>query len=186
VGEQARLFVAASLPAAVRAELARWARSGVAVGPGSGLRRLEPETMHLTLCFLGDQPLASVDALAVALGGLAEAVAEVGELVVGAPVWLPPRRPRALAIEIGDPDGALRALRAALAREIAATIDWVPQRQHFRPHVTVARIRPGGPPPGALAVTPQLRFACERVALLRSHLEPAGARYEELASVGGW
>jgi 2'-5' RNA ligase len=186
VGERARLFVAAVLPEAVRRELARWARSGVAAGAGSGLRRLEPATMHLTLCFLGDRPLACVPGLAGVLGGLAEAVAGVGELVVGAPVWLPPRRPRALAVEIGDPDGALRELRAALAREIAATIDWVPERQRFRPHVTVARVRPGAPRPDAFAVTPQLSFACERVALLRSHLEPAGAHYEELASVGGW
>ena len=116
------------------------------------------------------------------LGGLAEAVAGVGELVVGAPVWLPPRRPRALAIEIGDPDGALRALRARwLARSPRRSIG-------FPSASTSARTSPSrGSAPAArrraqLAVTPQLRFACERVALLRSQLEPTGARYEELAS----
>jgi 2'-5' RNA ligase len=183
--DRGRLFVAASLPAEVRTELARWARTALA-GRGIGLRRLAVETLHLTLCFLGDQPLASVGELAGVLGGLAEAVAGVGELSIGAPVWLPPRRPRALAVEIGDPDGALRRLQALLCADVGATIDWEPPAQRFRPHVTVARMRPGSERAGELLPTPQLDFACEKVVLLRSHLERDGAWYEELASVGGW
>jgi len=179
--ESARLFVAALLPDDVRSELARWARAGA-----GGARRLERESLHLTLCFLGEQPLSCVEELAAVLGGLAESVAGVGELAIGAPAWLPARRPRALAVEIGDPDGSLRALQAALARGVAATIAWEPGPQRFRPHVTVARMRPGSTRPAKLAPTPALRFSCEKVALLRSYLEPAGARYEELASVGGW
>ena len=190
IGDRGRLFVAASLPDGVRAELARWARLA-AVGR-LGVRRLEPETLHLTLCFLGDQPLSCVSELAGVLGGAVEAVAGIGELALGAPVWLPPRRPRALAVEIGDPEGALRSLQGLLAADIAATIDWQPGTQRFRPHVTVARMRPGstrsgtGERPGELVPTPQLSFACEKVVLLASHLEREGARYEELASIGGW
>jgi 2'-5' RNA ligase len=190
IGDRGRLFVAACLPDGARGELARWAR--VALLGRLGVRRLEPDTLHLTLCFLGDHPLSCVSELAGVLGGAAEAVAAVGELAVGAPAWLPPRRPRALAVEIGDPEGALRSLQGLLAADIAATIDWQPATQRFRPHVTVARMRPGstrsgaGGPPGELVPTPQLSFACEKVVLLRSHLEREGARYEELASVGGW
>jgi 2'-5' RNA ligase len=184
IGDRGRLFVAACLPDGVRGELARWAR--VAVLGRLGVRRLEPESLHLTLCFLGEQPLSSVAELAGVLGGAAEALAAVAELAVGAPAWLPPRRPRALAVEIGDPEGALRSLQGLLAADIAATIDWQPGTQRFRPHVTVARMRPGTERPGELVPTPQLGFACEKVVLLRSHLEREGARYEELASVGGW
>jgi 2'-5' RNA ligase len=182
--DEARLFVAAELPEGVRGELVRWTRHSVAAG--SGARRLEVQSLNLTVCFLGQQPLACVPELAGVLGGLAEALSTVGELVVGAPVWLPPRRPRAIAVEIGDSDGGLHALRAALAADLEATIDWRPGRQRFRPHVTVARLRADARPPAALPPTPPLRFACERVVLLRSHLERDGARYEELASVGGW
>jgi 2'-5' RNA ligase len=184
VSEQARLFVVAVLPDGARSELARWTRHSLPAG--GGLRRLDPASLHLTLCFLGQQPLACAGELAAVLGGLVEDIAAVGELVIGAPVWLPPRRPRALAIEIGDPDGGLRALQRSLARDLAATIDWQPGPQRFRPHVTVARLRPDGVRALALPPTPPLRFTCARVALLRSHLERDGARYEELASVGGW
>jgi 2'-5' RNA ligase len=179
------LFVAASIPEGVRTELARWARSALA-GRGLGVRRLRDETLHLTLCFLGDQPLACVGELAGVLGASAEALARVGELSVGAPAWLPPRRPRALAVEVSEVDGGLRSLQALLATDIAATIDWEPGTQRFRPHVTVARMRPGSERAGELLPTPQMSFPCEQVVLLRSHLERDGAWYEELASVGGW
>jgi len=184
-GESGRIFVAASLPADVRSELARWARCAL-TARSAAMRRLSVETLHLTLCFLGEQPLACRAEIAAVLAGAAEAVAGVGELHVGAPAWLPARRPRALAVEIGDPDGGLRSLRRLLVDEIAATIDWQPETERFRPHVTVARMRPGSERPSALLPTPQLRFACEKVVLLRSHLDGDGARYEELARVGGW
>ncbi|MGA2470826.1 MAG: RNA 2',3'-cyclic phosphodiesterase [Solirubrobacteraceae bacterium] len=185
--EHARLFVAASLPGTVRADLARWARGAVA--GASGVRRLSPESMHVTLCFLGEQPLACVEELAGVLGGAAAEVAVIGEIVIGPPVWLPPRRPRALAVELGDPGGGLAQLRAALARDIAATIDWTAGRERFRPHVTVARMRPSArqhDSAGVLPPTPQISFIADTVVLLRTHLEPGGARYEALASVGGW
>jgi 2'-5' RNA ligase len=184
VSETGRLFVAGVLPEGVRAELARWARGAVA--EKGGVRRMAPEAMHLTLCFLGEQPLSCVGELAGVLGAAAEPVAGIGELSLGAPLMLPPRHPRALSVAIGDPTGGLGTLRTQLARDIAATIAWDPGRQRFRPHITVARMRPGGDRPAALSPTPQLSFTCEQVALFRSHLEPAGARYEVLASVGGW
>ncbi len=54
----ARLFVALDLPAAPRAELARWARSAAASARAGGghVRLLAPESLHATLCFLGSTP----------------------------------------------------------------------------------------------------------------------------------
>lgn len=180
------MFVAGCLPAAVRGELGRWARSALGPGGGGGVRRVDQQAMHLTLCFLGDQPLGSADELAGALGAVAEAVAAVGVLAVGTPVLLPPRRPRALAVQIGDPSGALAGLRGALVAEIGSAIGWEAGPQRFLPHVTLARLRAGAVGPTVLVPTPALRFELDGVALFRSYLEPDGARYEELASVGRW
>jgi 2'-5' RNA ligase len=177
----ARLFVALDIPESVALELAGWAR--VAVGGRGGVRRLGAESMHLTLCFLAEQPLSAVDLLADVLAGMLELVGDVGELTVGAPVWLPPRQPRALAVEISDDAGGLARLQSALAREICAAIGWVPARVRFRAHVTVARLRVGSARGGVLPPTPPLRFLAERVTLLRSYLEADGARYEPLAQV---
>ena len=175
-----RLFVAAELPDEVRDALARWARD--AVGRGEQPRRLDPASLHLTLCFLGEQPPSAVAPIARALVASAEHAAAVCDLRLGAPAWLPPRRPRVLAVEVGDPAGTLRELRETLVAELAALLGWDPGRERFRPHVTVARMRPGSQRARELPPTPPLRFAATTVTLFRSTLDPGGARYEALAS----
>lgn len=178
-----RLFLAAELPDRVSDELAQWTRA--AVGRGEQPRRLDPAAMHLTLCFLGEQPPSAVAPIARALGESAELVAAVADLRLGAPVWLPPQRPRVLAVAVGDPDGALGALREALVAQLAAILAWDPGRERFRAHVTVARMRPGSQRARELPPTPPLRFAVTAATLFRSTLDPGGARYEALASTPG-
>jgi len=196
----ARLFVAIDPPAEVGQELAGWARA-VAAASGSRtqrdarrpLRLLAAETLHLTICFLGSRPIEEVEALAAALGSCA---AHVGELRVGAPLWLPPRRPRALVVEIQDGGGGeLETLHETLTRAICAVSSWESPRRRLRAHITLARMgadaaagrrRPGGE--SILPVTPQLRFTPRAIVLYRSRLSPVGASYEALATcdlIGG-
>jgi 2'-5' RNA ligase len=223
----ARLFAAVDPPAAVREQLAAWARevSGAMRGQAGGLdggsdahagragrtqdaklRLLAPETMHVTLCFLGARPVAELDTLATAL--VQCELPEAGELSLGAPLWLPPRNPRSLALEIGDGGGWLERLQRAIVEAFARAIAWEPDRRRFRAHVTVARIgrgkpsrwsrasRAGGRRAGAgdgggeeadargpfLPPTPQLSFTPGAVVLYRSWLDRQGASYEALAS----
>ena len=178
-----RLFLAAELPQGVRDELAHWTRA--AVGRGEQPRRLDALSLHLTLCFLGEQPPSAVAPIASALGESEALLAAVEDLRLGAPVWLPPRRPRVLAVEVGDPEGTLRSLRDALVAELGRTLAWEAGRERFRPHVTVARMRPGSQRARELPPTPALRFAPLAVTLFRSSLDPDRARYEALASVPG-
>jgi 2'-5' RNA ligase len=176
-----RLFVAAELPERVRDELAGWARR--ALGRGAGARRLAAESLHLTMCFLGEQPPAVLEEIAAVLVGLVEAFAAVEELAIGAPAWLPPRRPRVLAVEVGDPDGTLRELHGQLTRELAAGLAWQLPHERFRPHITLARMRPGSERARELAPTPPLSFAPTALTLFRSSLDPGGAIYAPLATI---
>jgi len=176
-----RLFVAAELPEHVCDALATWARG--ALGRGVEPRRIEPGALHLTLCFLDEQPPSAVAVVARALEASAELLASVGELSVGAPVWLPPRLPRVLAVEISDPQGTLGALQGALATALEGALGWERRRERFRPHVTVARMRPGSQRARELPPTPALRFAPVAATLFGSTLHPDGARYDPLASV---
>jgi len=187
----ARLFVAIDPPAAMREQLAAWARLAVAAmgasgrtGVPRGVRLLEPETMHLTLCFIGSRPVEEIETIATAVDGL---IASSGELSLGAPLWLPPRNPRSLALAVHDRNGELAALNQAVQSALADAIEWQSERRRFRAHVTVARLgrvrardrrAPVGeqaPPP-----TPQLSFVPAEVVLYRSWLAPAGASYEAL------
>jgi 2'-5' RNA ligase len=53
----------------------------------------------------------------------------------------------------------------------------------FRPHVTVARLRPGARPPRDVAASPErVAFRGGPVVLYRSHVRRGGARYEPLAA----
>lgn len=188
-GARARLFVAVDPPPDVCRELGAWARALAGDldlrsrrGSRRGLRVLDPDSLHLTLCFLGARPVAEIDTFAAAVGSWA---GELGELRVGAPLWLPPRRPRALAVEVHDDHGELAALQADVARAITAASDWEPERRRFRAHVTLARIGAGvaiGAGEAGLPPTPALRFTPQAVVLYRSWLSPSGASYEPLAS----
>jgi RNA 2',3'-cyclic 3'-phosphodiesterase len=184
-----RLFVAIDPPARVRERLTAWAReatiaSGLRI-QGGAVRLLDAQALHLTLCFLGERPtqeLGSIDA------ALQTCAIEVGELSIGAPLWLPPKRPRALAVEVHDRAGELGRLHDALARAIARATAWERDRRRFRGHVTVARLRGrgrGAHRPGAsdsLPATPAVGFTPEVVTLYRSTLAPGGSLYEPLAS----
>ncbi|TMK26330.1 MAG: RNA 2',3'-cyclic phosphodiesterase [Actinobacteria bacterium] len=190
-GATARLFVAVDPPSEVCGELAAWARAtaaGLGLRAGKGgrppLRLLAAGALHLTLCFLGSRPVSEIDTIA---GALSSCSTPVGELSVGAPLWLPPRRPRALAVEIHDDGGGLATLHAEVTRSIAAVSDWEPERRRFRAHVTLARLGAGFPWRGRdaepqLTATPQLRFTPAAVVLYRSWLSPGGASYEPLVS----
>jgi RNA 2',3'-cyclic 3'-phosphodiesterase len=208
-GATARLFVAVDPPEEVCGELAAWARAALG-GAGAGdpdrrerpaqakVRVLGAETMHVTLCFLGGRPIGEIETIAAALQTPAP---QSVELHVGAPLWLPPRRPRALALELHDHTGALTRLQADVRDALASAIDWQPERRRFRPHVTVARIGRGGdrrrrgngrrsgrsdadgaPQEPTLAPSPQLSFAVGELVLYRSLLSRDGARYEPIAT----
>ncbi len=189
-GAKARLFVAVDAPGPVRERLAEWARR-VAAGSGlegidRSLRVLDPDLLHLTLCFLGSRPVEEIGAIGATLSTSAQ---RVGELSVGAPLWLPRRRPRALAVAIHDDGQDLQRLYAAVSGAISEATAWESAPGRFRAHVTVARTRgqqprrlgPGGPG-RPLPATPQLRFSPESVTLYRSWLSPGGASYEALAT----
>ena len=70
----ARLFVAVDPPQEVCEQLAAWAKVavrglGLRKGASSPVRVLDPELLHVTLCFLGERPLAEIAAIEEAVLG---------------------------------------------------------------------------------------------------------------------
>jgi len=174
--------VAVEVPDDAAEALVRWGREVVgACGPwGRRPRVLGADSLHLTLCFLGSRPVDEIASLARALEPCTDF--DEGELSFGAPVWLPPRRPRALAIELHDARGRLAELQAAVSQALRAACDWQPRPGRFRPHITVIRSRDGaGAGEGVPPATPNMSFTPAVMILYRSHLERAGASYEALA-----
>ena len=75
----------------------RWRRTAWGAQRAGKVRLLEPEALHLTLCFLGARPVQELAPIAAAVQGIG---AFDLRLSLGAPLWLPPRRPRSLALAV--------------------------------------------------------------------------------------
>jgi 2'-5' RNA ligase len=186
--DPARLFAALELSEEAEAALHSW--SEARLGSVSGLRLVGQAPLHVTLCFLGSQPTAEIEAIAAAC----RVVAGRGDvdLRLGAPVWLPHRRPRVLAVRLQDLSGALAELQRVLATELQRVLatelergGWYEREARpFLPHVTMGRFRRTTGRPVELVAPPAVEFEGVSVALLRSRPGPGGSRYERLVSVG--
>ena len=177
----ARLFAALELPAPVRDALAAFGRA--AAEDDFALRPVGDDALHVTLAFLGHRPLDDIDPAREAVRA-AGSVAGALDLALGEPLWLAPRRPHVLTVEVLDATGALFALQERVVAELAEAVDYEPERRRFRPHVTVARVRHGARPrQRGLPEAPSASFAGDAVALYRSYLGGGPARYEALERV---
>lgn len=179
--ERARLFVALELPDDARTTLLRWRARHV--DEHAALRPTPPASLHLTLCFLGWREVAEIDAIAAACARVGAACDAV-RLSLAEPVWLPPRGPRVLAVELVDQAGGLAQIQSALSGALAEGGWYRPEQRPFRAHVTVARVSKGArvrrvvlpaPPPHPLLGS--------TVTLFRSWLARGGARYEPLRRI---
>ena len=175
-----RLFVALELPDRVREALTRW-RDRLTGGAGPSLRPVAPEALHVTLCFLGWRGEDEIDAIAAACSVVAPEPAP--GLSLGVAVWLPRRRPRVLAVELGDAGARLARIQSALSFALAAGGWYEPESRPYLAHVTVARVKEGPRKAPELPEPPHLEFHASRVVLYRSRLSRTGARYEPLANV---
>ena len=172
-----RLFAALELPSAAVAALAAFPVDEAV------WRRVPPESLHVTLAFLGATDPSRVLAITEALDAAARDRC-APKLALAGPVLLPPRRARVLSIALADRDGALGALQARVSEGLAATGAYEPEQRAFRPHVTVARLRPRARAPRSVEATVEpLEFSGTAVTLFSSRTSPQGARYEPLSKI---
>jgi 2'-5' RNA ligase len=173
----ARLFIALELGDEQRRILVQWARE--AVGPDRGMRVVSAENVHLTLAFLGHLSPDEIEPLSALVESFEGRGAPV--LQTGGALWLSPRKPHVLTVEIHDDTGALGALHSDLWDELAV-MDYEREHRRFRPHLTVARVKHGWTPPGGpLPPTPDLDLDVRGMTLMRSWLGGGPARYEPLS-----
>ncbi len=179
-----RLFVALDLPGELREGVAAWGREALA---DPALRPVAPESLHITLAFLGHRYEKEVEEIAAVVGERAGPAPWV-ELLDPEP--RPPRgRARLYALPALSP-GA-EALQAGVERGLVEAGFYKREKRPFWPHVTVARVRPEtrgsrrpavvSEPPGRLPEGLSEARICRRMTLYRSELQPTGARYVPLA-----
>jgi 2'-5' RNA ligase len=183
---RARLFVALDLSDALRDGIVAWGRRELT---DPVLRVVPPESLHITLAFLGYRPEREIEGLGEIVSSLQ---APAPSIALGDPVARPsPRRARLFALPADSPGTV--ALQAELQEKLVAKRLYKAEKRRFWPHVTVARVKsegrgskrprqvtgpPKGLPKGLLQPTRLVR-----VRLYRSELKPAGAEYVPLAQI---
>jgi 2'-5' RNA ligase len=182
---RARLFVALDLPEEIRKGLVAWQGNALR---DPALRPVRPESLHMTLVFLGYHPEKQIERIAEAALGVDAKAPEMR--LEPEPVGVPPgRRPRLFALDAPS-EGAV-ALQAEVERRLVEARFYEPEKRPFWPHLTVARVkrakRGSQKPalvenqPGALPEQLFHPFSAVRLTLYRSHLRPQGAEYVPLA-----
>lgn len=172
-----RAFVAIPVPEDIRDRLAAL-QADLPVG-----RLADPETFHITLAFLGEEPVERIEAAHEALEALRAAPFAVRLDGLGT---FGGRAAKTLfaAVASSEPLAALQRKVRSLLHGAGLMLD----RERFRPHVTLARFRPGEGDDPALGrflarhvAFGSAPFAVAEVVLYRSHLTAKGAVHEPLA-----
>jgi 2'-5' RNA ligase len=183
--EQWRLFVAIELPAGTRKRLQQHINRLQESVPDARASWSREENLHLTLKFLGETPVARVEALSQAT----KRVASEGlpfELIVGGCGAFPPRgQPRVLWVGIADVSGQLGKLQQTLEDECAQA-GFAREQRPFHPHLTIARLRKPHGSRQLAALHEEIGFEAETVgasalAVVRSELRSEGSRHSVIS-----
>ncbi len=183
--DKVRTFVAITLPADVREELADLRNR--LDSPGLAAKWVSRENIHLTLKFLGS---VDADRLVEIEEALKRAVQEHSSfrLVLGGVGSFPsPLRPRVIWAGVVEGREELRAIARAVEDELAH-IGFPKERKGFSAHVTLARVKrekKRGELAEAMSETDYRSRSIEvsRVEMMRSQLRPQGPIYTLLAEV---
>lgn len=179
-----RLFLAVSVPEAVRREMIRWTETWRA--KDDGWRWVQPAGIHLTLRFYGETVETLLPELGERISTLAKDHQEFQMLAVGWGVFPNPSRPRVIWAGLSGATDVASSL-AARAEADARDLGFQNEERPFHPHLTLARAAregrprlPGDPDPAA----PEFgSIPARQLILFESQLGSGGARYSAL---GRW
>jgi RNA 2',3'-cyclic 3'-phosphodiesterase len=175
-----RLFVALDLPERIVTPLARW--TGEAFGGQADLRPVRPESLHVTLVFLGYMYERDVERIKEIT--FARDLPRL-ELQAEDVQPVPRARPRLFALGLTDAGEQVTRWQQDLSARLHAARLYEPEKRPFWPHVTLARAKRGKTPRGVTVpeLPDELRqpFEPADLTLYRSTLRPHGAVYEALA-----
>jgi 2'-5' RNA ligase len=151
---------------------------------------VKPDSIHLTLKFLGDIVETDLDSMREALAARIGAIPRFSVETGGLGVFPDLRAPRVIWIGLHDRSGVL----SRLAAEVEATLvglGFPPERRPFNPHLTLARIKDKSREVGqALAASGAIEggetvgsLPVASVSLMKSDLQPSGSVYTRLWEV---
>lgn len=175
------MFCAVELPERLREQVAGRAERLRRSFPRVRASWVRPESLHLTLKFVGEVGPARVEDLSDAAGRAAAGGGAFELTVEGAGTFPPHGPPRVLWLGVRDASGGLARLQSRLEGECAAA-GFAREPRAFSPHLTLARVREPRDARDLAAAhretpfDPQT-FAVNELIVMRSELRPGGSHY---------
>ena len=182
--EKVRAFIAIRPAADLRQ-----ACTGVAAAArGLPMRWVRPESVHLTLKFLGDVPVDAIPTIHQTLQQAAEGLAAFSVAVRGLGCFPNATHPRVLWMGLDDPRRELVQLQCHIESTLAV-LGMSAEERPFRPHLTLARNRGTRVGEGLNVLLNEYKnhlfghLAVSQIHLMRSDLHEKGAVHTRLCSV---
>jgi 2'-5' RNA ligase len=188
--EQVRSFIAIELPSEIRAELASL-EERLKARRHPFVKWVDPESIHLTLKFLGSIALATVPQIIEAITKIAQPIPPFRLQMGGLGVFPNWQRPQVVWVGMGGEVGRLAILQRDVEAALAP-LGFPPESRSFKAHLTLGRLRERTSPQDkqkfgewvtSIKFETDLSFEVNALSLMRSQLTPSGAIYSQLASI---
>ncbi|MBO9368419.1 MAG: RNA 2',3'-cyclic phosphodiesterase [Chloroflexi bacterium] len=185
--EPLRLFIAIELPLALLQEIDRVVAPLRLRIPGELIRWVPYQNIHLTLKFLGEVSPSNVELICQAMAQEASRHSPFMLTIEGWGVFPELKRPRVLWIGIQAPPELFRLQRGIDA--ITQRLGYLSEERSFTPHLTIGRVRAQASPEEIALIRSSLQsfsldfkdsFTVNAIHLIKSDLQPQGARYTRL------
>jgi 2'-5' RNA ligase len=154
-------------------------------GANADVRWVRPQSIHLTLKFLGSISGEELEKLAGAIAPIVSSWAPFEVRLHGLGCFPSSRSPRIVWVGIEHGGAEASSLQKAVENQ-AAEVGFPPETRPFKPHLTLGRIR-SSKGKGTLAQAVENRhdveigsFSVNEVHLFKSELKPSGAVYTKL------
>lgn len=191
MGEQIRTFVAIELDDAIRRALGEVQKRLKQDRAAQLVRWVAPESIHITLKFLGDVDAHALPALQNAIANACIGTPPFALSIAGLGAFPNTRRPNVVWVGTA---GQLDMV-AQLAKKIddaCATLGFAREERAFTVHLTLGRLKRDASTNGRAMVGPLIEHAqvgtlgelrVDRVCLMKSELRPSGSVYTRLAEI---
>jgi RNA 2',3'-cyclic 3'-phosphodiesterase len=181
-----RTFISVHIPDTVRRDLSVLI-GGLRPHGGADVKWVRPESLHLTLKFLGDVEQERIGAVGEEIGRAVSAHPAFDMVLGGTGAFPNSRRPSVLWIGVRRGAGPLASLAGAVETALAG-LGFEREKRPFSAHLTLARVRPSGNAGRIVERMAEAGFECDpfridSVHVMKSDLQRSGASYTTLRTL---
>jgi 2'-5' RNA ligase len=178
--EKIRTFIAINISSELREAFRLFI--GELIRIGGDVKWVKPESIHLTLRFLGNLAASKIQLVCDAVQKTCDGFSTV-RLRTGAKGAFPNlKRPKVFWVGLAETDGEILADLQAKLEMVLAEMGFEKEGRGFHPHLTLGRVRS---PKKIDEVThkfmeyrfPEIEFMADQVLVMKSKLTPHGALY---------